>query len=92
MEEIADVELGDGIFRTIDEAVAAANRAFTEYQKIGLGGRYAVVDAIRQSMLDQAERLAQMAHQETGLGRPEDKVVKNRLVTTKTPGPEDLEP
>ncbi len=92
LEEIADVELGDGIFRTIDEAVAAANRAFTEYQKIGLGGRYAVVDAIRQSMLDQAERLAQMAHQETGLGRPEDKVVKNRLVTTKTPGPEDLEP
>ena len=33
-----------------------------------------------------------MAHAETGMGRAEDKVKKNLLVTTKTPGPEDLEP
>ena len=33
-----------------------------------------------------------MAHDETGLGRAEDKVLKNRLVIDKTPGPEDLEP
>jgi len=92
LEEIADIKLGDGIFRTIDEAVAAATRAFREYQKIGLGGRYAVVDAIRRSMLEESERLAHMAHQETGLGRPEDKAIKNRLVATKSPGPEDLEP
>ena len=39
-----------------------------------------------------AERLAYMAHAETGLGRAEDKVKKNLLVSTKTPGPEDLEP
>ena len=32
-----------------------------------------------------------MAHRETGIGRYEDKVIKNRLVTTKAPGPEDLE-
>ena len=32
-----------------------------------------------------------MAHQETDLGRVEDKVIKNRLVASKTPGPEDLE-
>jgi aldehyde dehydrogenase len=43
-------------------------------------------------MLEQAERLAEMAHAETGLGRAADKVSKNRLVTTKAPGPEDLEP
>ena len=92
LAEIQDLELGDGIFPTIDEAVAAATRAFHEYQRIGLGGRYAVVDAIRAAMLEQAERLAHMAHQETGLGRPDDKVIKNRLVTTKAPGPEDLEP
>ena len=92
LEEVAEIELGDGIFRTIDEAVASAARAFREYQKIGLGGRYAVVDAVRQSMLEESERLAHMAHQETGLGRPEDKVIKNRLVATKSPGPEDLEP
>ena len=33
-----------------------------------------------------------MAHEETGLGRAEDKTLKNLLVTNKTPGPEDLEP
>ena len=42
-------------------------------------------------MLDHAEQLARMAHQETHIGRYEDKVLKNRLVTTKAPGPEDLE-
>ena len=39
-----------------------------------------------------ASELAYLAREETGLGRAEDKVVKNRMVTTKTPGPEDLEP
>jgi aldehyde dehydrogenase len=29
---------------------------------------------------------------DTGIGRAEDKVIKNRLVTARTPGPEDLEP
>ena len=42
-------------------------------------------------MLEHAEQLARMAHQETHLGRVEDKVVKNRTVATKAPGPEDLE-
>jgi propionaldehyde dehydrogenase len=92
LDELESVELGDGIFRTIDDAVAAANRAFSEYQRIGLGGRYTVVHSIREAMMENAERLANMAYQETGLGRPEDKLVKNILVTTKTPGPEDLEP
>ena len=36
--------------------------------------------------------LAELAVEETGLGRVEDKIQKNRLVTERTPGPEDLEP
>ena len=43
-------------------------------------------------MMANAEALAKSAHEETGLGRYEDKVVKNRLVTEKTPGLEDLSP
>ena len=42
-------------------------------------------------MLAQSESLARMAHAETGIGRAADKVAKNMLVATKTPGPEDLE-
>ncbi|MGA2512003.1 MAG: aldehyde dehydrogenase family protein [Candidatus Limnocylindrales bacterium] len=87
----AAVELGDGIHATIDDAVAAATRAFNEFQVQGLAGRKVIIEAVRRSMLDHAEQLARMAHQETHLGRVEDKVVKNRLVASKAPGPEDLE-
>ncbi|MGH2659052.1 MAG: aldehyde dehydrogenase family protein [Actinomycetota bacterium] len=93
-EELArtsQAELGEGIFATIDEAVAAASRAFQAYGRIGLDGRKRIVASIRGAMLENAERLAEMAHAETGLGRAADKARKNVLVTTKTPGPEDLE-
>ena len=86
-----EAELGDGIFPSIGEAVHAASRAAADYQSIGLQGRKAIVAAIRASMLENAERLAEMAVAETGLGRVADKIVKNRLVIAKTPGPEDLE-
>lgn len=90
--EIPDAELGDGIFATIDEAVAAASQAYQLYAEMGSGIRVSVIASIRASMLEQAERLAAMAHEETGLGRTEDKIRKNILVATRTPGPEDLEP
>src|SRR6266508_1568564 len=87
----AQPELGDGIFATIGECVDAASRAFGAYRSVGLEGRKRIIAAVRASMLENAERLAEMARAETGLGRAEDKVRKNRLVASKTPGPEDLE-
>ena len=86
-----EAELGDGIFPSIGEAVRAATSAFADYERIGLQGRKAIVASMRAAMLENAERLAEMAVAETRLGRVADKIVKNRLVTTKTPGPEDLE-
>lgn len=91
LEGAAEGERGEGIFPTIDEAVAAASRAFHAYGQIGLEGRKRIVAQVRSAMLENAERLAEMAHAETGLGRAADKVRKNVLVATKTPGPEDLE-
>ena len=90
--DISEIELGDGIHATIDEAVRAARDAFSIYREMGLEKRKTIVESMRADMLREGERLAYMAAEETGLGRAEDKVVKNRLVTTKTPGPEDLEP
>jgi aldehyde dehydrogenase len=90
--DLVEADLGDGVFATVDEAVAAARRAFLQYREMGLETRKTIVAAMRAAMLREGERLAYMAWQETGLGRAEDKVVKNRLVTTRTPGPEDLEP
>ncbi|HUK12423.1 MAG TPA: aldehyde dehydrogenase family protein [Thermoanaerobaculaceae bacterium] len=81
-----------GAFATIDEAVQAARQAQPAFVALPLKVRAAVIASIRRTMLDNAEALARSAHAETGLGRWEDKVVKNRLVTEKTPGLEELVP
>ena len=81
-----------GIFPTIDAAVDAAWHAFQQYRGMGLEDRHRIVAAIRRAMSERVETMSRRAHEETGLGRFEDKVLKNRLVIEKTPGPEDLEP
>lgn len=81
-----------GIFPTIEEAIAAAYAAFEQYRQCGPSQRQAIVAAMREAGRREAVRLAHDAHNETGLGRAEDKVVKNNLVVEKTPGTEDLEP
>jgi aldehyde dehydrogenase len=81
-----------GVFDTIDEAVRAASVAFCQYDSMGLQKRNAVVASIRDAMREHGNALAREAHEETGLGRYEDKIKKNQLVTEKTPGTEDLQP
>ena len=83
---------GGGAFSSLDEAVAAASVAFKALDGIGLEKRRQVVEAMRDSMRRNARSLAAMAVEETGLGRVDDKLRKNLLVTNKTPGPEDLTP
>jgi aldehyde dehydrogenase len=83
---------GAGIFADMDRAIAAARDAQEQLMAMSLEQRGAIIDAMRQISLAHAEELAQMAHRETGMGRPEDKTQKNRLVAAKTPGVEILEP
>ena len=51
-----------------------------------------IIESMRVAARQNAESLARTAREETGLGRFEDKIVKNLLVANKTPGPEDLVP
>ena len=90
--EPAGVDTGLGIFSTVAEAVQAASVAQPRFVALPLAHRARILAAMRQAMRDNAEALAKAAHEETGLGRYEDKVVKNRLVIEKTPGLEDLAP
>jgi acyl-CoA reductase-like NAD-dependent aldehyde dehydrogenase len=83
---------GLGIFATVDEAARASKAAQPVFAALPLKQRAAILAAVRQTMMASAEALAKSALEETGLGRYEDKVVKNRLVTEKTPGLEDLLP
>src|SRR5687767_15543494 len=50
-----------------------------------------MVESMRKAVLANNEKLAQYAVEETGLGRYEDKLAKNKLVAEKTPGPEILQ-
>ncbi|HVO30099.1 MAG TPA: aldehyde dehydrogenase family protein, partial [bacterium] len=81
-----------GVFKTLDEAVAAATRAFQELQSTPLQTRMRMVEEVRRTLRDNVDLLSEWAVRETGLGRVEDKKIKNRLVIDKTPGPEFLEP
>ena len=84
--------LGEGIFASVDDAVEAAGVAFRELDGMSLDVRRNIVAAIRECMLEHAEELARHANRETGLGRIDHKVIKNRLVTRKTSGTEVLTP
>ncbi len=82
---------GDGVvYATVDEAVASSARAQKVFQEQGLEMRRAVIKAMRQVSIANAERWANMAVEETKMGRTEDKTQKNLLSATRTPGVEDL--
>jgi acyl-CoA reductase-like NAD-dependent aldehyde dehydrogenase len=81
-----------GVFESIGQAVQAASVAFGEFDKMGLRKRNTIIAAIRNAMREHRDALAKQAHEETGLGRYEDKIIKNLLVTENTPGTEDLQP
>jgi acyl-CoA reductase-like NAD-dependent aldehyde dehydrogenase len=81
-----------GVHADLDAAVRAAREAFAAFDRTPLSTRYRVIESARALLAGSYRTLAELAVSETGLGRVEDKIVKNRLVTERTPGPEDLEP
>jgi propionaldehyde dehydrogenase len=84
-------EKGMGVFSNLNSAVAAAETAFKELRKLGLEVRKNIIENIRKTALANVETYSKMANEETGFGRWEDKVVKNTVAITKTPGTEDIE-
>ncbi|MDR2181673.1 MAG: aldehyde dehydrogenase EutE [Treponema sp.] len=78
------------LFDTVDEAVARAQAAQRVLAAMTLEERGRLIEAMRGAGRDNARKLAQMAHDETGYGQVEHKVLKNLLAANKTPGIEDL--
>src|SRR5499427_1327413 len=81
-----------GIHASLDDAVAGARKAFAAWRDTPLEVRDRVIASIRDTMIASLQILSEVAVEETGLGRVEDKILKNRLVAERTPGIEDLEP
>ncbi|MFC1683464.1 aldehyde dehydrogenase family protein [Candidatus Zixiibacteriota bacterium] len=84
--------LTDGVFADIDSAAAAAWVAQKQLIGLSMAKRQEIIANIRQVLREHTEDLARAALNETGLGRLEDKIIKNQLVIEKTPGTEDLTP
>ncbi|MEI2387193.1 aldehyde dehydrogenase family protein [Breoghania sp. JC706] len=84
--------LGDGVFATMDEAIAAAEQAQRRYLFCSMAARKAFVDGIREVFLDPAtlERISVQTVEQTGMGNVAHKIIKNRLAAEKSPGVEDL--
>ena len=81
-----------GSFGSIGEAIERAQRSQQELVEVSLETRRRIIEAMRRVACEHAEELSRMAVEETGLGRFEDKVKKNLLAATRTPGLEDLQP
>ncbi len=82
----------DGVYATLDEAAAAARAAFLRLSALPLDIRKDMVAHMRRAARENALLLAELAHSETGMGRVEDKVLKNVLNADKAPGTEALVP
>jgi len=83
---------GEWLLEDANQAVAAAKAAQAGLAQMTLLERKKLIAAMREAAVKNARHLAELAHNETGYGRVEDKVLKNMLAAEKTPGVEDLQP
>ena len=80
-----------GVYKTMDSAISAAKKSQQELQRnFSVQDREKLIQAMREEALKHVEKMSEMAVAETGMGRCEDKVIKNELAINKTPGTEDL--
>ncbi len=87
---IMDKQTQKVIFSTVDAAVSTAAKAQLIFHDQSLEIRRGVIKAIRMASIENAGRWGQMAVEETGMGRIDDKMQKNLLCANRTPGVEDL--
>lgn len=81
-----------GVFDTMTEALAAVEAAYKQFRSYTIEQREKMISKIREITLNEAENLAVLGVEETGMGRVSDKIIKHQLVANKTPGTEDIKP
>ncbi len=81
-----------GVFDTMEEALEAVSKARELYRGYSIEQREKIIACIRKFTLNEADAMAKLGVEETGMGNVADKIVKHQLVANKTPGTEDLHP
>ncbi len=85
-----DVQKSHGVFADMNDAIAAAKKAQAVVRRMSLDQREQIITNIRRKTRENAEVLARMGVNETGMGNVGHKILKHHLVADKTPGTEDL--
>ncbi len=79
-----------GVFQTMEEAIAAAQAAQKVVRDMSMDQREKIISNIRRKTHENAELIARMGVDETGMGNVGDKILKHHLVADKVPGTEDI--
>ena len=79
-----------GVFDNMSDALVAVDKAYKFYRSYSIEQREKMIANIRKLTLAEAENMARLGVEETGMGRVSDKIIKHQLVANKTPGTEDL--
>ena len=90
MQISSGVSGNHGVFQDMNEAIAAAKKAQKIIGKMPMDHREKILSSIRGKIKENAEILARMGVQETGMGNVGHKILKHQLVAEKTPGTEDI--
>ena len=79
-----------GVFADMNEAIEAAKKAQKEVHRMSMDQREQIISNIRKKTKENAELMARMGVEETGMGNVPHKILKHVLVAEKTPGTEDI--
>ena len=90
MQISCDVSGKKGVFSDMNEAIEASKKAQKIVAKMSMDQREAIISKIREKIKENAEILARMGVEETGMGNVGHKILKHQLVAEKTPGTEDI--
>lgn len=79
-----------GVFEDMNEAINASKKAQAVMQKLSMDCREKIISNIRKKTIENAELMARMGVEETGMGNVGHKTLKHQLLAEKTPGTEDI--
>lgn len=84
------VQSSAGVFDDMNAAIAAAKTAQVAVHALTMDQREKIISNIRKKTRENAEIMARMGVEETGMGNVGHKILKHQLVAEKTPGTEDI--
>ena len=86
----AGIRGDNGVFDRMEDAIAAAKRAFIDFKKFSIRDRERLIGILRMVLKDHAEEFSRMVYEETGMGDYKDKILKHKNCAKNTPGTDYL--